>query len=525
MASPQAKTLPIQRGLTHVASLPPPVGGWNARDAWANMAETDAVALTNYFPGVSSVDLRGGCKTWASGMSGAVETLMCFNGATTTKLFAIDANGKSIYDITATGPVGAPVVTGLTNARWEHSNISTPGGHFMYAVNGVDKPLLYTGGTNTWTPIDGASVPPITGVTTTLLANCLLFKNRMWFIERDSLKAWYLPPLSVGGAAQVLDMSAYAVEGGYLVDMIAWTLDAGTGVDDYLVFITNNGEIIVWRGTDPSSAATWAQAGVWKVGAALGKRCMLKYGGDALILTLDGLLPLAQALQSSRLDPRVALTDKIQAALSAASDTYQNSFGWQILYFPKKNAVWVNIPFGPTLQQQYVMNNITKAWCNFTNWTANCWELFRDEPYYGSDDGTVHHAWDANFADHGAGISANAIQSFNYFGQRGIEKLFTRARPNFLTTGKPAIGMGLAVDFNINQTPPPISFLPTNFAQWDVALWDVGLWGQDLNINSNWQGVTGVGYCAAPVFRSQSSGVQINWTSTDIVYQAGWAGI
>lgn len=516
----------IQKTTAHVASLPPPVGGWNARDALANMDPLDAVVLENMFPGVASVDLRGGCMTWASGMSGAVETLMAFAGASTNKLFAIDSLGKSIYDVTFQGPVGAPVVTGLSNARWEHANISTPGGHFMYAVNGVDKPLLYNGVANTWTPIDGVSVPPITGVTTTNLSNVLLFKNRLWFIEKDTLKAWYLPTLSIGGTAQVLDMSAIATEGGVLVDMIAWTIDGGSGLDDQLVFITSKGEVIVWRGTDPSSAATWTEVGVWSVGAPVGGRGMLKFGGDALVLTLAGLFPMAQALQSSRLDPRVALTDKIQGAMSSATATYASNFGWQILHFPKENALWVNVPISPTQQQQFVMNTITGAWCNFTNWPANCWELFNNEPYYGDSVGKVHHAWDLSYIDHtNENINAFATQAFNYFDQRGVIKQFTRARPNIITTGNPAIQIGMAVDFDLAETVTPISYAPMTFGIWDLSLWDAALWGQSLTLQSNWQGVAGIGYCGGVQLQTASKGLQIKWASTDVVFQAGWAGI
>jgi hypothetical protein len=51
----------------------------------------------------------------------------------------------------------------------------------LYAANGVDKPHLYNG--STWTAIDGASTPAITGVTTTTFLPTL-FKNRMWFIQK-----------------------------------------------------------------------------------------------------------------------------------------------------------------------------------------------------------------------------------------------------------------------------------------------------------------------------------------------------
>jgi hypothetical protein len=127
-------------------------------------------------------------------------------------------------------------------------------------VNGLDSPRLYDGAT--WTAITGVSTPAITGVTTTTLANVLLFKHRIWFIQKNTLKAWYLPTDSVGGVAQALRPKRRRdASGGYLVDMEAWTIDAGYGADDNLAFITSTGEVIVYRGTDPASAATWTRDG------------------------------------------------------------------------------------------------------------------------------------------------------------------------------------------------------------------------------------------------------------------------
>jgi hypothetical protein len=203
----------VQRAVANVASLPAPIGGWNARDSLANMAPTDAVTLDNLFPGVSNVNLRGGYVKHATGLPGQVESLFSYAGAATNKLFA--ASGTGFYDVTSAGAVGAAVVSGLTNARWEYINVTTPGGNYMMCVNGVDKPRLYNG--STWVALDGASTPAITGVTTTTLANITLFKNRIWFTQKDTLKAWYLPTLSVGGAAQELDLSAVAKLGGTLV--------------------------------------------------------------------------------------------------------------------------------------------------------------------------------------------------------------------------------------------------------------------------------------------------------------------
>jgi len=51
------------------------------------------------------------------------------------------------------------------------------------------------------------------------------------------------------------------------------------------------------------------------------------------------------------------------------------------------------------------------------------------------------------------------------------------------------------------------------------------LWAGNTIITNNWQGVTGIGYCAGIQLKSASQGLQIEWASTDVVFQQGWAGI
>lgn len=510
----------VQGTAAQVQSLPAPLGGWNARDSLANMEPTDAVTLINMFPTVSNLTMRGGYTKHATGLDGKVQTLMVYNDGNNTEIFAVTSTGK-IYDVTAGGAVGAPVVTGLTNGIWEYVNITTAGGSYLMAVNGADSALLYNGAT--WTN------PAITGVTSSTLCNITLFKNRLWFIEQYTLKAWYLPTSSIGGAAQYIDMSSIAKFGGHLVDLDTWTLDAGYGVDDNLAFITSIGEVIVYRGTDPASAATWSLIGVWKLGSPVGTRCMLKWGGDLLILTYDGLMPMAASLQSSRLDPRVALSDKIQGAITAATTAYGGNHaavGWQVVYTAKNNAVWINVPVADGQQQQYVMNTITKSWCQFIGWAAYCWEIYQDDPYFGSD-GYVGKAWDDNYTDYTSNITTQTLQAFNYFGSRGVKKYFTRARPSIFTNGDPTIGVGMNIDFDTSDTTAPVTFTGSTYGVWDglTSTWDVAIWGADLAIQNTWLGITGIGYCGGLQMKTASSGLQIQWASTDVVYQTGWAGV
>jgi hypothetical protein len=519
----QAKKRPLVQGtLAHVESLPPPVGGWNARDALANMQPTDAVTLTNLFPTPSTVQLRGGSTDYATGMPGQVQSLLVYNGGEMSKMFAIDDQSKAFYDVSADGPVGAPVVPEQLSAFWECQNIATQGGNFLYAVDGVDSPLLYNG-TN-WTAITGTSTPAITGVDPTTFDNVILFQNRLWFIQKHTLQAWYLPTLSIGGAAQLFDLGGVARKGGYLVAMGVWSADSGDGLNDMLVFVTSQGEIVIYQGTDPASTSTFALLGVWAMGAPVTKRCMVKWAGDLLINLLDGLLPMSLALQSNRLDPRVALSNKIQNVISLAAANYGKNTGWDVITYPAGNAVILNVPVGVGQQQQYVMNTFTQSWCNFTGWAANCFALFNDQLYFGSK-GVVTHAWDDSYSDNGKNINSLAVQAFNYFELRGVEKYFTRARPNIISTGQPSIQIGVSMDFNLAEVVSPLTYSPDAFGRWDVALFDQDVWGQSNVLTSNWQGVAGIGYCAAPVFQSASQGIELAWASTDIVFQTGWSGI
>ena len=269
-------------------------------------------------------------------MTDPVETVLQYRPPTGNgELFA--AAGANIFDVSSSGAVGAAEVSALTSAQWQYINFSVGGTAYLYAVNGADKPLLYNGAT--WTPIDGASVPAVTGVTTTTLANINIHKTRVWFCENGTLKAWYLPTNAVGGAALALDLSNLCQRGGYLVTMATWSYDNGRGMDDYAVFVTSEGEVIVYQGTDPASSATWSLVGVYAIGTPLGRRCAVKYGGDLLLITKDGVVPMSKVQTSTIVTSRATITDKIQSAVSEATTLYGANDGWQIQVFPPENKI------------------------------------------------------------------------------------------------------------------------------------------------------------------------------------------
>ena len=491
-----------------------PIGGWNARDALGAMDPLDAVTLQNFWPGTNSVILRNGYTKHATGLPAEVQTLMAYSSGTSNKLFAV-SDGK-IYDATSAGAVGSAAVSGLTNSKFQYVNITTPAASYLMAVNGADK-LRTFDGTNWHTDGDGSPYN-ITNIDTATVSNITLFKNRIWLTTNNTLKVWYLPVNSIGGAAVALDMTSIFQLGGYIMAGMTWTLDAGYGVDDYLVFITSNGEALVWRLTDPTTPAGISQIGLYKLGAPIGRRCYTKFGGDLLVITQDGVVPMSGALQSSRLDPRVSITNKIQYAMSSAISTYGANFGWQLLYYPKENQLILNVPITEGTQQQYVMNNITKSWCNFTGWAANCWELHIDDPYFGGD-GYVGLAWNGN-ADDTSDIAGFSLQSFQSYGT-ALQKQCKMIRYHLQTNGSPAVFGNVNVDYNLADESAQLNFSTSIYGLWDSGLWDTAIWGAGLVPSADWQGATNIGYTFAPLLKTATQGIQLQWVATDLVFEGG----
>ena len=454
---------------------------------------------------------------------------LIYDGTNWIKM-ATTGTAASITSITHVGAVATlttATVHGLVTGNEVTISGASPSaynGTFVVTVTGTSTFTYTMGSTPATNAITVGSYLVnygVTGVNPNTFVSVNLFKNRLYFTQKDTLDVWYLPTDSLGGAASPLYFGGIARNGGFLQGMATWTLDAGQGADDYAVFITNMGEIIVYNGTDPSDVTTWALKGVWQLGYVFSRRCYFKWAGDILLLTQDGLVPLASALQSSRLDPRVNITDKIYYEISKEADDYSNYFGWQVIYYAKPNMLVINIP-NPTGTEQYVMHTISKAWCNFTGIDTTCFELHNDDLYFGGN-GFVGKFWDTN-ADNGAQISATCQQAYSYFDNPGQQKRFTMVRPTFLVdVGTPGIYCGINTDFQTQNNLGKVSFQqsPTTTAIWDAAHWDNDVFAGNLVISRNWQGVTGLGYSGGINLNMISAGIDVHWVSTDYVMEKG----
>lgn len=488
---------PRKAQTSKATAVPFPVEGWDAASPLASMDPKRAVQLLNWFPQPGYGEVRRGYRYQAWDIvddTTSIESLMAWRGPSSSKLFA--AGGGAIYDVTSTA-AGTSSVTSLTSNRWQHVNMTTSGGHYLWMCNGSDTCRHYNG--STW------AAPSLTGVTSADVIAVNVHKKRLWMIPKDSTTAYYLGTDAVAGAATAFALGSNFTRGGYLNAMATWTRDGGSGPDDYAVFISSEGQVALYQGTDPASAGTWALVGVFDVPRPIGRRCFARYGGDVLLVTIEGVFPLSQVLSiDSSQAKRVAITERISPAIASAAASYSGNFGWEACLYPKGTRLIVNIPTSETeTAVQYVMNTLTGAWCEFDGHNANCWIVYEDNLYFGGNDGCVYKA-DTGSADIDTPITATGQCAYNAMKSASI-KQFLMVKPLISTTltSRPAIG--ISTDFQETSTlyqPPAAS--TAGSARWDSARWDSATWPtEDQNI-SDWLGVTGLGTFASIKFRAQT---------------------
>jgi hypothetical protein len=505
--------------------VPAPTKGW---DDSSNIAMEDplkAHVLENWFPQPEYVELRRGHKEHSpTGESTPVNSLMAYHApnASNDKLFAI--SNDTIYNVSAS-EAAATTVTTLTSSRAQHVNFTTSGGSYLYVVNGADAPRLFDG--TDWTS------PTITGVTASTFVNVNVFKNRLFFIPVNSTKFWYLAVDSISGAATSFELGGLMSKGGAIVAMGTITIDGGAGPDDQAVFVTSKGQAIVFQGSDPSDAAVWSHVGTYEIAPPIGYRCLAKMAGDLGILTISGVLPLSKAMVIDRAAvSNIALTANIDTTMQRAARDYGTNFGWGLCVYPKNSMFVVNVPLAEAGEaEQYIMNTRHGAWCKFTGQDAACWEVYKDNLYFGGLGGKVFQA-DVVAEDDGDPITGDMVTTYSFFGARGNLKQFKMIRPHIVSDGRVGFAIKVYPDWGQHERGTP----PTNFSTsstlaaqfWDDGrTWDSGTtWPVERVTAQSWRAISGVGRAASIHTRviaesSLTTPILMQVSGFDVIFEVG----
>jgi hypothetical protein len=522
-----------------------------------------AEMLDNFFPTATGAILRRGSRTYAQLGDGSlpVTTMFKYVVGNNRKLFASTAT--TVYDISAVtqaynysigledewtlaleadegsdtigqnSTAGLEVIEGTLGGNWSTVQFATTGGVFLIGVNGASTGFIYDGSDfyllegDTDPLFPGVTFPSGSSLTTADLAYVWVYKNRLWFIQKESLTVWYLDVDQIGGELTPFYLGSEFGRGGSLVIGQGWSLQAGDsgGLSEQNVFITNEGEVAVYQGVNPAEASSWSKVGVYRIGVPLGSKALIRAGGDLVISTNIGFIALSQAIQVdfAALSPS-AVSYPIEVAWNEA--VQQRGMGWSAVLWPEQQMTVVAPPtVGGTDPVVFVANARTGAWAPFTNWDVTCMETFNGRLLFGGPEGFIKDAM-VGGTDDGTPYTGVFMPLFADQGSPTSLKAARIARATMRSGTVINERLSCRFDFNRSLPPPPdVAPVPVG-NEWDNAIWDQSVWDGARNsvISQRRHSVSGRGYRIAPVLQVTSGSpvpLDLEIVSIEVSYDIG----
>lgn len=502
-------------------TLKAPVAGWVTNENMAEQRPDSAFVMDNVFPTAYGVEGRGGFQAHVD-VAGTVAFLFEFSAA---EEFIV-ADESAIYkftDATVGGTTLSSVVTGLSNGNWQAVETQNDAGSFLTMVNGTDNLILYD--QTTWYTVTGVSAThAITGgLDTADISYVWNYRNRTWFVEQNTMNAWYLGVNSVSGAATRFPLAGVFRKGGTLHSGATFSSDSGDGLDDRILFMTTRGEFAIYA-NDPASG--FSLIGVYDIGEPLAKSPYIRIGGDLLVVTKSGLIPVSGAIQKGPGELKVT-----SASLPIEPDwefwVIAWPTGWNVTTRPAKSQALISVPNDEN-PFFFVLNLETGAWARWTNIKATAAAELGDNLYFAN--GSDVFLADAGGNDNGSPYTMQVCTSFLSLGEPSAHKSPKRVRGKFRRNITFMPQFSIASDYNPSFPTAPTASTGTSVvsgAVWDIADWDVTDWGnldRSKTVQAKWQVVNGAGFAHAVQFQVVSSSeakLDFEWIAHDVTFVAG----
>ena len=465
------------------------------------------VELENFWPTAEGIEVRGG-SIWRVSVPGSVQSIFEYRGASTEEFFVSDED--AVYSFNGATPpktlLTNPVILEQSNGKYSSVETTTAGGAFLTIVNGEDFAQQYNGTTWSTLDIDGgtASVPDPEWLGSDYLSYVWAYRSRQFFIQKGSMNVWYLGINEVSGDATKFPLSAQFNNGGSLLFGATWSSDSGDGLDDRCVFVTDTGEVAIYAGDNPSDLNSWGLVGVYEIGTPLGAGAYFKVGGDIVLATTQGLVPLSAAIQKDTSQLKLdSLSRNIEGDwVDEVNNTAQGE-DWLLCKSDSKDMAIVS----PSSAKDYcyAINTSTNRWTKFTGWYILALGTLSSDIYFGDASGKVYIT-DSGGMDGELGFDAKACFWFDDMGSPGAFKIVQTARSTWFYNGEINPQISIAVDYKSNFNAPPSGAqaeTSDNIARWDHSKWDVALWAGDstersYTVSNDLVSVSGSGYALAP---------------------------
>lgn len=457
-------------------------------------------------------------------------------------LYCDEANGYYVY---TSGTAAWAHVALATSVAWTANTAVSSVTPTRMLANGATYKCTTSGTTatsgtgpaGTGTAIsDGTAAwdyePTISGKDPATFAFVTVWANRVWFVEKDTANAWYTGLSALYGPVTKFAFGTRFRAGGDLRGLFNWTQGGGnSGIQNALVAVSGGGDLVIYQGTDPAQISSFSIKGVWTLGGGgvpAGRRLATDFGGDLLLMSTLGLLPLSRLTDGgSVFDRSQYATQKIANVFGQAAYTGRALKGWQVRLHPQDNTILVNVPNTDGTTYQFVMSLTTKGWSVYRDLPSMLsLEAWNGNLYFGTKDGRlmintgyldgVTLANPNTFAP----IQFEVLTSFQNLNSQSYKRL-NWARPQFISQGgKPGFSVGARFDYDFTDLPT-VTTQPTNAGSvWDTGKWDTATWAGDYAPSKDIQGTTGCGVAAAIIVRGTATS-RTSLVGIDVSFTAG----
>lgn len=374
----------------------------------------------------------------------------------------------------------------------------------------------------------------ITGVDPSTFAFVTVFKNRVWFVQRDTSNAYYLGTNAIFGEPSIFPLGSQLRNGGTLVGLWNWTIDGGSGIDDRLVAVSTAGDVAIYQGTDPDDAGAFGLVGTWFIGAVpVGRKIASVDGGDLLILSSVGVMQASKLVIGNWVfDRSQYATAKIANLFNQLMQASRSLPGWSVRLHPNDNTLIITVPV-PDGQPpiQLAMSMATHGWSQYgggppgvTGLPLLSSDVWQGDLYFGTADGRV--CLNTGYVDN-VTLADNTSQPVQWVGLTSFQNL-GNARKKRLSIIKPILvaaggsqtySMQAKYDFNMALPGAPAP-APGGPNSWDTGYWNRAIWDGDGGASGRPGGAVGMGTDVAIAFAGNAQ-VRTTIVGFDVYYDQG----
>ncbi len=423
-----------------VVTLPPPINGLDKVSAINQLDPLSAQDLENVYPDDGKVAVRLGFTAYYDTSAGnPAKTLTSLKLSDGTEKIIFTAN-THVYELDS--GVRTSLGSGATQDAWQ----SVTYNYLLFLVNGADTPFYYNG--------TSLAALTFTGVTLSSLINVNTYKERLYFVEKDSGSIWYGGTKSISGALTELNLEYVMRYGGYIVACGGFAnASANQQAEDLFYALSSEGEIFFYSGSYPGDAE-WQLIARYKIGKPLGYRCCIDVENDTLLLTDRGIVSCSNLLSGTPTTALDTLGRRINKIIRECAQEVPYSYLWTGLYWSAGGRLFIQLPesSSSSVNQYLVCNLNIPSYCTYSfnpgDTSYGYWHslgLFEGHPYAGSSDGKIAKLEDG-YSDNGNEIVYDLLYGYSDFGSQQFKR-FIEIRPLLKTASGVEMDISIKTDY------------------------------------------------------------------------------